>query len=476
MDSTGRFLLGGALGAALGYLISQKNLEKALQSGQLPSAEIPALDTSGADAEPRAGGAPEAAAVTPATVAAAPVSAPEQRPAPVREPDMPVPEWRTTPEVAPEWRIPPAPPVDWRPVPQPVPASPVSAAPAAPVLNAPAGAQTPGVAESLVAEEAEALEIIPAIEEAEPVAQVAQPADSDITLTRDFLEEPLPGSGWGPRAGIAVEEEALEDTTSVVPDVVLSHAGPELELERPRVESPDAAAVLARSEQVSEEPVADLPVLEELVELPVVEELVELPVVEESLTEITRPGMAEAEALAGAATVAERLPVVERAPLGDAALVDDLKSRIEETRRRIRHELEQPFDTAEGTKPPEPDWTVSAAVPVVEEAIAVEPLPTQALAAEPIRSETDELVVERDELETGLESGAEEPIDYDSMKDRIESTRSRLKAKAFDAMMTGESALLGRDAEGADHGQRPVPGVDSEVDETIETSLREEEE
>ena len=29
MDGTARFLLGGALGAALGFLVSQKNLEKA---------------------------------------------------------------------------------------------------------------------------------------------------------------------------------------------------------------------------------------------------------------------------------------------------------------------------------------------------------------------------------------------------------------------------------------------------------------
>ncbi len=33
MDNTGRFLLGGALGAALGYLLSQKNLEK-VQEGE----------------------------------------------------------------------------------------------------------------------------------------------------------------------------------------------------------------------------------------------------------------------------------------------------------------------------------------------------------------------------------------------------------------------------------------------------------
>ena len=65
-----------------------------------------------------------------------------------------------------------------------------------------------------------------------------------------------------------------------------------------------------------------------------------------------------------------------------------------------------------------------------------------------------------------------EPVDYDAMRSRIELTRSRLKAKAFDAMMSGESALLGRDPQGA---KRPniVPAVDSEVNDTIENSLKE---
>jgi hypothetical protein len=68
-----------------------------------------------------------------------------------------------------------------------------------------------------------------------------------------------------------------------------------------------------------------------------------------------------------------------------------------------------------------------------------------------------------------------EPVDYESMKSRIEVTRSRLKAKAFDAMMTGESSLLGRDTGGVDRKRNAPDDVDSEVAETIESSLREEE-
>ena len=57
------------------------------------------------------------------------------------------------------------------------------------------------------------------------------------------------------------------------------------------------------------------------------------------------------------------------------------------------------------------------------------------------------------------------------MRRRIEETRARLKAKAFDAMMSGEAALLARDS-----GEKPVPRaadvpVDHEIAETIDESL-----
>ena len=40
MDATARFLLGGALGAALGYLLSQRNLQKTLEAKQTPSVQV----------------------------------------------------------------------------------------------------------------------------------------------------------------------------------------------------------------------------------------------------------------------------------------------------------------------------------------------------------------------------------------------------------------------------------------------------
>ena len=72
---------------------------------------------------------------------------------------------------------------------------------------------------------------------------------------------------------------------------------------------------------------------------------------------------------------------------------------------------------------------------------------------------------------TPLEGGT---IDQAEMRRRIEETRARLKAKAFDAMMSGESALLRHGT-----GTRPVPSapdarVEPEIDSTIDKSLTQE--
>jgi hypothetical protein len=172
------------------------------------------------------------------------------------------------------------------------------------------------------------------------------------------------------------------------------------------------------------------------------------------------------------APVAEELPVVDEAslaqrmPVAETAQIDDLKARIEETRRRIRRELEQPFVPAEEPVAAGADWTTSPAVPVIGEAVLSEGMPP----------EVAEAFIPDLELDAGVASAVAEPVDYDSMRSRIEVTRSRLKAKAFDAMMMGESALLGRDLEDTGRKKRrAVTSVDSEVDETIETNLREEE-
>lgn len=110
--------------------------------------------------------------------------------------------------------------------------------------------------------------------------------------------------------------------------------------------------------------------------------------------------------------------------------------------------------------------------PVAQEPAAPVPVAPEAPAAATEAPPVD-LTSAVSDADATAETVMEEPVDYDSMKDRIESTRSRLKAKAFDAMMTGEAALLGRDQDGAPRSAGDVE-VDRDIDETIETSLQEE--
>ena len=172
-------------------------------------------------------------------------------------------------------------------------------------------------------------------------------------------------------------------------------------------------------------------------------------------TEYEPPAAAEYGAVAAAAGV-------------DAALGEDLKSRIEETRRRIREELEKPFaavdqETPEITTPgpaPIAGAPAETPTPVIGEPISISPGPVDGGAASPAAAAA---------------AAGGNGSDYDAMRARIELTRSRLKAKAFDAMMAGESALLGRDAEKSSSQARPAVNFDREIEQTVESTLREEE-
>lgn len=158
-------------------------------------------------------------------------------------------------------------------------------------------------------------------------------------------------------------------------------------------------------------------------------------------------------------------PAEEVAP--PAAEGTDLRARIEETRRRIQEEIDRPFHVAElvGEEPvPSP-----AAPPVVNEAPTAPSLsePAPMAAAAPMAPEQSVAPTP-----TPAPSAEQGEFDYEAMRRRIEETRSRLKAKAFDAMMNGETSLLAQ-AEGTNGGQTgPAPvSLDEDVDQTIESGL-----
>jgi hypothetical protein len=184
---------------------------------------------------------------------------------------------------------------------------------------------------------------------------------------------------------------------------------------------------------------------------------------------------------------------------------DDLRARIEETRRRIRMELDQPFfsdaertrfSTSATTKPATREsQSEGESAEQVSDGGEEAPISEFGMGKE-IASEDERPVGEldgpsrqpiaaRDAVGTvgaasahptaGVPVDEELTAEYDAIKARIQETRSRLKAKAFDAMMTGESALLGRDSGDRALNRPEAPKIDEEVEQSIERGLREEE-
>jgi len=157
----------------------------------------------------------------------------------------------------------------------------------------------------------------------------------------------------------------------------------------------------------------------------------------------------EAGAAASEAPAAAESPVVEALP--EAPVVEEpavVEEPVADETVTEEQALEAPVPTGEAL----PEASVAEA-PGAETAVA-------------------EVAPEDSAAESPREGGV---IDQAEMRRRIEETRARLKAKAFDAMMSGEAALLARDS-----GDKPVPkgddhGLDAETDSVIDESLSQEE-
>jgi hypothetical protein len=61
------------------------------------------------------------------------------------------------------------------------------------------------------------------------------------------------------------------------------------------------------------------------------------------------------------------------------------------------------------------------------------------------------------------------------MRRRIDETRARLKAKAFDALVSGETFIEPETEEGSEKPEVAGVEIDSEIEQQIDRSLKEEE-
>jgi gas vesicle protein len=284
-----------------------------------------------------------------------------------------------------------------------------------------------------------------------------------------------------PASAFAAEEPQVAEAEP------LAEAEPEVEVEPVAEAEPVVEEPLAEAEPVVEEPLAEA---EPVIEQPVIEaepvvdiapELLEAPEphADEPLPDVVTPSfyqanreqpVVEAEPVAeekGEEPIAEAEPAVEE-PTIEAPVADEsapISPRIGEREAwlaEVGAEAEEPVaEEPVAEAEPEVEEPVAEAEPEVEEPVAEEP----AAEAEPVA----EAPVVEDEPDDAA------AIDQAEMRRRIEETRARLKAKAFDAMMSGEAALLSRDS-----GEKPVPRevevkVDDELEDKLDESLSQEE-
>ncbi|MHB8160671.1 MAG: hypothetical protein ACYDGS_09355 [Thermoleophilia bacterium] len=207
----------------------------------------------------------------------------------------------------------------------------------------------------------------------------------------------------------------------------------------------------------------------------------------------------------------------------------DLESRTEETRRQLEEQLEEPvtapaketreeIDVAEAPEilleaeaivaPVEENMAVETA-PEIENAPAIESLETsnevaaeQAVPetvtpvetvtpAEPAATKEGEFIALGTPVEGEPTTGEETParpdaeadtggpvpsqIDREEMRRRIDETRARLKAKAFDAMISGETFIEPETEEAVrEKKSGSETRIDKDLEEQIDRSLKEE--
>jgi hypothetical protein len=347
-------------------------------------------------------------------------------------------------------------------------------APAVPVYVPPAmsiaeaapeiAAAAPSVEEAVASESSveEAVEALPPVGEAveTEIAAAVGGSDSEVVLTPQVLEEPLPGSGWEPSAVFVEEEMELEELLPVVADDVRPYEGPEVPPVEPRADEEAMPAAWSETLAVPEGEALQAASEDLFLEAVAAEELAP-PVSAEVPVAAAEPPAASAEIAAVPA---------EAAVPEEEAVGEDLKSRIEETRRRIREELERPFAVVDEEGTPAVVAAPPAAVVAASVGATIVPSPS---IQEPVLASAEAIGTVAGGQPTAESAPGGNGSDYDAMRARIELTRSRLKAKAFDAMMAGESTLLRRDPEGSSLPQKTV-AVDSEIEQTVESTLREE--
>lgn len=286
---------------------------------------------------------------------------------------------------------------------------------------------------------------------------VGAAAGTLLEAAPDDYPQPEPAGDWaGPASVVAeapveIEEEPIAAAEPVVetPSWETPPEAPAGDDLRERIDETRAAVESELAEPFADD-VAEAAVEEAVVSEEVAEEAIEEAVVSEEVADeaIVEAAVSEivAEGAVEEAVVSEEVAEEAAVEAAAAALVAEAAAAEAEVAEEVAVEA----------------VVEAAAAEIVAEETVVEAAAEEAVAEEAAPKEA-----------SPREGGG---IDQAEMRRRIEETRARLKAKAFDAMMSGEAALLSRDS-----GEKPVPTaddagleLDAETDNVIDESLSQE--
>jgi hypothetical protein len=310
-------------------------------------------------------------------------------------------------------------------------------------------------------------------EAASAVANRAEPEpvdlDARIEETRRQVEEELAQ----PFAGEATVAPPEPETVPHVEEPAISE--PVAEIAEPDLEPKEAESIEAEVEMTS--PVDEIVALPAEPEVAEVETEPEAAPEEEAAVEADNQSWEieedDIQVVTEADTAAEEAPVI----IDDGSEDDSGFYQIPP--------IEEPEAPAEAAEPVE-ETVMEAPEPVEEvvmEAAAEEPdvvveaseEEEMTYLAEPAEGEpgVEETDAATTEAEATPQADEQDKPDFDreAMRRRIEETRARLKAKAFDAMVQGES-FISTETEANSSGEEV--DIDSESDDVIERSLKEE--
>ncbi|MHB9111653.1 MAG: hypothetical protein ACYC4D_03365 [Thermoleophilia bacterium] len=269
---------------------------------------------------------------------------------------------------------------------------------------------------------------------------VTAPAEAPVS------EAPMPEAPVSAAPAAEDLESKIEETRRQVEEQLEEpFSAPAVVSEEPAAASEEGAgATVEEAEAIVEAEVSEEPAAPEA------------PVSEEEIDTGEAPEiLLEEEVISATGATREELEEAEAEALTEAVETNGIEVPVEKKTVELEAEKTVQFE-AEAISVPESDGFADLRTPAAGEPTTAEPEVSESapkMAAGPAPSQ----------------------MDRDEMRRRIDETRARLKAKAFDALVSGETFIEPETEEGREKHVAAEVEIDSEIEEQIDRSLKEEE-